>query len=355
MFRLPDGPLRRLRPVRPSSPLRRPAALLTAFTLAALLAGCASGPAPSKRAGGYYEDDGPGSSPPADAARVPDAEPRVEPFSRGTMRPYTVLGRSYTPITEDRAFRQRGIASWYGRKFHGKRTASGETYDMYAMTAAHPTLPIPSYVRVRHVASGREVVVRVNDRGPFHANRIIDLSYAAALKLGFVTRGSAEVEIERITHDEIRAGTWRQRGGDSEPVRVAQADAVDAAPAPAPSAPPAPALPAAPVAAVPAPPPAVAPAAPQAAVPAPQPATRVSAVAPGFWVQLGAFRQRDGAESFHRRVAGEAGWLSPLLSILDDAPLFRLQAGPYATRDEAASIAERVREALKLVPLVVER
>lgn len=343
MFRLPDGPLRRLRPVRPSSPLRRPAALLTAFSLAALLAGCASGPAPSKRAGGYYEDDGPGSSPPADAARVPDAEPRVEPFGRGTMRPYTVLGRSYTPITEDRPFRQRGIASWYGRKFHGKRTASGETYDMYAMTAAHPTLPIPSYVRVRHVASGREVIVRVNDRGPFHANRIIDLSYAAALKLGFVTRGSAEVEIERITHDEIRAGTWRQRGRQDEEVRVAQASAPEAPPALAP-------VTVAPQPPAPAPSGGSSPSA-SAAPPAPP----VVAAAPGFWVQLGAFRQRDGAESFHRRVAGEASWLSPLLSILDDAPLFRLQAGPYATRDEAASIAERVRDALKLVPLVIER
>ena len=340
MFRLPDGPS------RPSSPLR-PAALLAAFTLAAMLAGCASGPAPSKRGGGYYEDDGPGSNPPADTGKVPDAEPRIEPFGRGTMRPYTVMGRSYTPITEDRPFRQRGIASWYGRKFHGKRTASGETYDMYGMTAAHPTLPIPSYVRVRHVASGREVIVRVNDRGPFHANRIIDLSYAAALKLGFVTRGSAEVEIERITHDEIRAGTWRQRGGDE--MRVAQSTPVDAVATPSPTAP---------TATQPSAPTPPTPPAPAAVVPVVQPAApaaTAAAATPGFWVQLGAFRQRDGAETFHRRVADEAGWLSPLLSILDDAPLFRLQAGPYATRDEAASIAERVRDALKLVPLVVER
>ncbi|MCM5681757.1 septal ring lytic transglycosylase RlpA family protein [Schlegelella sp. S2-27] len=321
--------------------LLRAPALVAVLCAAAVLAGCGSAP---KRGGGYYQDDGPGENPPADAASAPDAEPRVEPFGRGTLRPYTVLGRSYVPITEDRPFRQRGIASWYGRKFHGKRTASGEIYDMYEMTAAHPTLPIPSYVRVRHVASGREVIVRINDRGPFHGNRIIDLSYAAALKLGFVRRGSAEVEIERITHEEIRAGTWRERRPPTpapEPVRVAQPPPVAPVPVSVPPAPPAAA-----------PAPAVAAALPADSTPASAPAI---APAAGFWVQLGAFRQREGADSFRRRVAGEADWLSPLLAVFDDAPLFRLQAGPYATRDEAFGIAERVRDALKLVPVVVER
>lgn len=326
---------------------------LAVLCVAAVLAGCGSAP----KGGGYYQDDGPGESPPADVASMPDAEPRVEPFGRGTLRPYTVMGRSYVPIKDDRSFRQRGMASWYGRKFHGKRTASGEIYDMYAMTAAHPTLPIPSYVRVRHVASGREVIVRVNDRGPFHAGRIIDLSYAAALKLGFVRRGSALVEIERITHDEIRAGTWRERRApqaapDAEPVRVAQQPVAPPAPAPAAvAAPSAPApVPASGLPPVPAPVALPADTAPVATASAP-----AVAPAPGFWVQLGAFRQREGADSFHRRVAGEVDWLSPLLSVFDDAPLFRLQAGPYATRDEAAGIAERVREVLKLVPVVVER
>ena len=119
------------------------------------------------------------------------------------------------PITQDRPYVERGLASWYGRKFHGRRTASGEPYDMYAMTAAHPTLPIPSYARVRNPANGREVVVRVNDRGPFHPGRIIDLSYTAALKLDLL-RGVAPVEVRAHHLEEIRAGSWR-RGGPMAP------------------------------------------------------------------------------------------------------------------------------------------
>ena len=140
-------------------------------------------------------------------------QPRVEPIrSGGPNRPYEVLGQNYTPMTQDRAFSERGLASWYGRKFHGRRTASGEVYDMYAMTAAHPTLPIPSYARIRNPANGREVIVRVNDRGPFHTGRIVDLSYTAALKLD-VLRGVAPVELERITFAEIRSGAWRRDAG----------------------------------------------------------------------------------------------------------------------------------------------
>jgi rare lipoprotein A len=171
--------------------------------VALLLAGCASAPPPQTAT------DGPEVSPPLELERVPDAVPRVEPLrAGGPNRPYEVFGVSYVPITSDRPFKERGLASWYGRKFHGKRTASGEIYNMYAMTAAHPTLPIPSYVRVRNVANGRTVIVRINDRGPFHRGRIIDLSYTAALKLGLL-RGLGIVEIERLTHDEIRAGSWR--------------------------------------------------------------------------------------------------------------------------------------------------
>lgn len=141
---------------------------------------------------------------------MPDAEPRVEPLrAGGPNKPYEVLGRWYTPAASDIAWRERGLASWYGAKFHGRPTASGERYDMFAMTAAHKTLPLPSYVRVRNPANGREVVLRVNDRGPFAEGRVIDLSYTAALRLG-VLAGVAPVELVRITHDEIRAGSWRR-------------------------------------------------------------------------------------------------------------------------------------------------
>src|SRR5205085_3572913 len=122
--------------------------------------------------------------PPSDLASRADAEPRVEAIRiGGPNKPYQALGRTYVPETRDVPFSERGLASWYGTKFHGHSTSSGEPYDMYAMTAAHPTLPIPSYARVRNPANGREVIVRINDRGPFHEGRIIDLSYTAAFRL----------------------------------------------------------------------------------------------------------------------------------------------------------------------------
>ena len=166
-----------------------------------LLAGCAAGP---QRPAASPDRDGPEPNPPADLARVPDAEPRLEPIRiGGPNKPYEVLGRRYEPLSTDVPLRQTGLASWYGRKFHGRPTASGEAYDMFAMSAAHKTMPIPSYARVRNPANGREVTVRINDRGPFVDGRVIDLSYTAALRLG-VLGGIAPVEVRRLTHDEIR-------------------------------------------------------------------------------------------------------------------------------------------------------
>lgn len=167
---------------------------LAAVLLFALLAACSS----TSKKGGYYKDDGPERNPPANLDRVPDARPRAEPLNKAANRPYTVFGKKYVPLTRVQPFHQRGLASWYGKRFHGQKTSSGETYDMYAMTAAHPTLPIPSYARVRSLKSGKEVVVRINDRGPFHAGRVIDLSYAAAYRLGIIGAGSGEVEVQAI-------------------------------------------------------------------------------------------------------------------------------------------------------------
>jgi rare lipoprotein A len=150
-------------------------------------------------------DGAPTGSPPVNLDRVGDAKPRVEPLHPGANNPYTVLGRKYVPYQSLRPYRQRGIASWYGRKFHGRPTSSGERYDMYAMTAAHTVLPIPSYARVTHLGNGRSVIVRINDRGPFHSDRIIDLSYAAAHRLGVVNAGSARVEVEIILPGKLAA------------------------------------------------------------------------------------------------------------------------------------------------------
>jgi len=307
------------------------------WLLLAVLAGCGSAPkgpsgvpavAPRSGQAPAGERDGAEARVPPDLAGVPDAEPRVEPIrSGGPNKPYEVLGRDYVPITEDRPFTQRGLASWYGKKFHGRRTASGEVYNMYAMTAAHPTLPIPSYVRVVNPANKREIVVRINDRGPFHRGRIIDLSYTAAMKLG-VLNGVAPVELTRITFDDIRTGAWRRNGTPADADRPPAEMATAPEPAPAPT------------------------------TDAVEPATVAAAPArpaPGFWVQLGVFRQREGADGFHRRVIADVDWLAPLLSVFSESSSHRLQAGPYRSRDEAQGAAARVREALNLVPVIIER
>jgi rare lipoprotein A len=176
-----------------------------------LLGACTSAPertdpvAPAsepRRPGGYYKDDGPGDRPPANLSEIPDAQPRHEPMHRWANRPYTVFGRGYAPMSSVQPYKEQGVASWYGKKFHGQKTSSGEVYDMYGMTAAHKTLPIPSYARVTNLANGRSVVVRINDRGPFHGDRIIDLSYAAAHRLGYIGAGSARVEVESVLPGE---------------------------------------------------------------------------------------------------------------------------------------------------------
>jgi rare lipoprotein A len=274
------------------------------------LSACAAAP----RSGGYYKDDGPGEKPPANLDQIADAQPKSEPLHRYANRPYQVFGKEYVPLASAQAYRQRGMASWYGKKFHGQRTASGETYDMYAMTAAHPTLPIPSYARVTRVATGRSVIVRINDRGPFHQGRMIDLSYAAALKLGFAHLGSAEVELESI-----------------EPVQVVTPTEQAAATTlpPAATTPPA----AAPI---------------EQALAAPEQAA-------GVYVQVGAFSSRDNAESLRSRLEGDFGWLKDTVQVLAIGNLWRLHVGPYRTQDDARSVAERIESQLSIKPLLVVR
>ncbi len=154
--------------------------------------------------GGYYEHDGPGSRPLTEVLNVPNAVPKPLPLSPIGNQPYTVFGKTYYPLKSAAGYRARGIASWYGRQFGGKFTSDGERYNMYAMTAAHRTLPLPSYARVTNLRNGRSVVVRVNDRGPFLDNRLIDLSYAAAAKLGMLRTGTALVEVDGIVPGDHR-------------------------------------------------------------------------------------------------------------------------------------------------------
>jgi rare lipoprotein A len=366
----------------PSSPAGRrgPAgALAWAAVAAALLAGCATAPPPAPRGPSAEPPrrpapaprppapppdpgaDGPEANPPPDLLLVPDAEPRLEPVRPGgPNKPYAVAGQSYVPLQGDPPLVERGLASWYGRKFHGRPTASGEAYNMYAMTAAHKTMPLPSYARIRNPANGREVVVRINDRGPFHPGRVVDLSYTAALKLGLLG-GVAPVEVERITFDAIRTGTWRQPGGATPEPALAAAPLL--LPDPPPRRTPAPAaagglddpigdlLQRTAEASRPPEPRSTAPMPPETGAPA----RAAAKAAPGFWLQLGAFGQAEGALRFQQRVADEAAWLAPLLTVFSERSLHRLQAGPYASRAQAQAAAQRLRDQLQLVPAVVER
>lgn len=256
------------------------------------------------RPGGYYLDDGPGDNAPANLATIPDPIPRGEPLARGPARPYSAMGRAYVPMTALGPYQARGIASWYGRRYHGKATSSGETYDMYAMTAAHTVLPIPSYARVTSVATGKSVVVRINDRGPFHADRIIDLSYVAAWKLGLVGGGSGPVEVEAIIP-----------GADAVPTRPA---AVAVAPV----------------------------------------VLTVEAPASGgtsIYLQLGAFGGREAADDFLRKMRVELDGIevSPIIHARDN--VFRVQSGPYADRAGAQQAAARIEQRLGFKPFVTAR
>jgi rare lipoprotein A len=169
--------------------------LPTGVAVAIILSGCAA-PGPV-----VIEDGGPDRD--FDVSHIANAIPQFEPRTRaGNSNPYTVLGETYRLVETTEGFREEGVASWYGTKFHGRRTANGEIYDMYGMTAAHKTLPIPSYVRVTNRNNGNSVVVRINDRGPFHGGRIIDLTYTAAKQLGFLAQGTAPVVVEYIPMGE---------------------------------------------------------------------------------------------------------------------------------------------------------
>ena len=178
-----------------------------------ILSGCASGPSfknegvsvPAKKGGGYYLDDGPGDHPPENIDAIPDAIPKVEPFNARANQPYIALDNKYTPMTSFFPYKEKGIASWYGKRYHGKKTSVGENYDMYGMTGAHTTLPIPCYVRVTNTENGKSVIVRINDRGPFKKDRIIDLSFAAAYKLRLSDKGSGPVEVELIDPRQFSA------------------------------------------------------------------------------------------------------------------------------------------------------
>ena len=254
----------------------------------------------STRPGGYYKDDGPGANPPPDLEAIPDAEPKPEPLHKFANNPYAVLGQSYVPDKDRKPYQARGIASWYGKKFHGQRTSSGEIYDMYGMTAAHPTLPIPSYVRVTNVKNGKSVIVRVNDRGPFHSNRIIDLSYTAASKLGYVQAGSSLVDVESIDPAQ-------EPSPPNTTILLATAQ-----------------------------PPAI-------------PASNSGE----FWLQLGAFSVQANAEQLLTKLKTEMGALGDSIRIQAVEGLYRLRAGPFKSSVDANDLAVQFRRLTDIQPVLL--
>jgi rare lipoprotein A len=289
-------------------------------------------PATTPRAGsgGYYLNDGPGDNPPANIEQIPDAVPRVEPLRAATMRPYTVMGQTYTPMTRLVPYKQRGIASWYGRRYHEQKTSSGEIYDMYGMTAAHTILPIPSYARVTNLANKKSVVVRINDRGPFHSERLIDLSYTAAYKLGVLGGGSAMVEVELILPD---AGTPVTNN-----VAIAPAE-----------------KPAAPVTATAETTVAIPLAKPEPLIATPVLAVTAEPEVKGLFLQLGAFGSQDNAENYLARLRMQVDWLASSLHVYAKDGLFRVHAGPYANQPDARAAAEKLNQALGIKAVVTSR
>ena len=250
-----------------------------------ILSACSTTP---PRGGGYYQDDGPQSSVPVDIWQVPEPTPKPETPSKYGNKPYTVFNKTYYPLKDASGYRERGVASWYGKKFHGQRASSGEPYDMYALSAAHKTLPLPSYARVRNLANNRSIVVRVNDRGPFLDNRLIDLSYTAAARLGVLGTGTGLVEVEGLT-----------------PGEPALKEAQTTPPRPA-------------------------------ADPAPE-------TAPKLYVQAGAFASLDNAQALRTRL--EDGALRPIeiqSARLDNQVVHRVRIGPLANVEEGDRVAARV-------------
>ncbi|WP_374349128.1 septal ring lytic transglycosylase RlpA family protein [Chitinimonas sp.] len=271
-----------------------------------------------KEIGGYYQDDGPIMAVPYDLDALPEPQPKTEPLHRFANKPYAVFGQTYKPLSPSAAFSQEGIASWYGRKFNGKNTASGEPYDMFKLTAAHPTLPVPSYAKVTNLDNGKSVVVRINDRGPFHKSRVMDMSYAAAYRLGYHNKGSARVRIEALVPGQLELTAPAPSVATLEPgAALAATDALAALALEAEKGP--------------LPPPA-------------EPASAVQSApsAQATWLQLGAFGSQAAAETFKAHVSDDVAALAMPISIQAAGKVWRVRLGPFNSREAASMAADKL-------------
>ena len=265
--------------------------------------------------GGYYLDDGPGDNPPKNIDSIPNAMPKKEALNTRTNKPYRALGEVYTPMTSYKPYKERGIASWYGKRFHGKKTSNGEIYDMYSMTAAHTILPLPSYVKVTNPANGRSVIVRVNDRGPFKHSRIIDLSFAAAYKLGYTNKGSTLVEVEAI--DPNNANDYANT--DTKPTAIAE---------PAPS---------------------------EQVTANPISPSDNTALETGYFVQAGAFKNETNADALIKKIQSLEIEQNAGINKVYNNGLHRLKIGPFDSKQEADKTAADIRRQLNVPAIIVNQ
>lgn len=316
--------------------------LLGVATLGLVLVSCSTGRSPQQQGGvrsqpgldinRAHKDGAPWWD--VDVSKIPDATPTVHngPYK---ANPYTVLGKTYYPMGESRNYVAQGTASWYGTKFHGQNTANGEVYDLYGMSAAHKTLPLPSYVRVTNLDNNRSVILRVNDRGPFYSDRIIDLSYAAAKKLGYAETGTARVRVEGIDPQQW----WAQRGRPAplvlEQPQVAQAKPLSSNTGAVEQWTPPPQQHAA------------------AVVPV-QVASNASSASSGMYLQVGAFANPDAAELLRSKLSTMVSAPVFISSIVrNQQTLHRVRMGPISSQGEAQQMQDSVRLANLGQPKVV--
>ncbi len=279
-------------------------------------------PAGSK-GGGYYLDDGPGDNAPADIDSIPDAQLKTEtPLSRPNQ-PYMALGKKYVPMTSYAPYAQQGIASWYGKRYHGKKTSSGEIYDMYGMSGAHTTLPIPSYVRVTNPANKRSVIVRINDRGPFKNDRLIDLSYAAAYKLRLISQGSGLVQVEWI---DTSPEALQKMNTTQVATSASTAESI-------------------PVTYKETPP----------ATTTPTPKDNIETPATSYYVQVGAFKNEANGNQLQNKILGlDLAGDAAVTNVYNNG-IYRVKLGPFATKKEANASADKVRKQLNLSAIVTNQ
>ncbi len=301
------------------------------------------------KSGGYYKDDGPGDQIPENLDSIPDAVPQYEEYSSRANQPYIALEKRYTPMKSYQPYKVQGMASWYGKRYHGGKTSTGEIYDMYAMTAAHKTLPIPSYARVTNLENGKSVVVRINDRGPFINGRVIDLSYVAAHKLRMIEAGQTKVEIETI---DTRNNAL---SSDATPVspETINADILPVDDMPAPTVQNAPPLEDIPVIATYEEP------VTSEGVITSEPAVSSTTISEsavgvgGYFVQVGAFQSEQNSYKLMDRLAGFGqGSEISVFQELSENNVYRVKVGPYDSRPAAEAAVRQLKREYNIKGIV---